>query len=371
MPALLVLVLALAALLAGCGGEDEDGRPAAASPTPEATATAPEQEPPAGQRVETVATGLEVPWEIAFLPDGSALVTERPGRVRLLTAAGTLRDEPVARIEVSAVGEGGLLGLALDPGFAENRFVYLYYTTADGMRVARHRYRDGRLTEEAVVLDGVVAGPIHDSGRIHFGPDDRLWIATGDAGRPDLAQDPGSLNGKFLRMSLEQVRGDGGRPEIVSLGHRNPQGFDWTADGRLLATEHGPSGDDEINAIRSGRNYGWPEVTGRDHGDFAAPLVVYEDTIAPSGATVVAAPGTAWSGDFLVAALRGRQLRRVRLEGGEPVIDRPLFEGRFGRLRTVVNGPDGALYVLTSNRDGRGSPVAEDDRILRITPPRR
>ncbi|MBW3653925.1 MAG: PQQ-dependent sugar dehydrogenase [Actinobacteria bacterium] len=370
---LCVALLAALLALSACGADDENDSGAAT------TATAPPSTTEGGERlartdgdprVETVATGLEVPWGIAFLPDGDALVTERPGRVRLLDAAGELRGEPVARIDVAAQGEGGLLGLALDPQFEDNRFVYLYFTTPDGMRLARYRFEDGRLSEDGVILGEIQAGPIHDSGRIAFGPDERLYIATGDAGRPQLAQDPDSRNGKFLRMTPEQYRGDGGEAEIFSLGHRNPQGLDWEpGSGRLVATEHGPTGDDEINAIREGRNYGWPRVTGTDHGDFAAPLVVYRETIAPSGATFVTQPGSAWTGDLLVAALRGEQLRRVALEGdgdrGEP-----LFEGRFGRLRTVAEAPDGSLYVLTSNRDGRGDPVAEDDRILRIVPPR-
>ena len=182
-------------------------------------------------RVETVASGLEVPWEIAFLPDRSALVTERPGRIRVLEANGELRDEPVATVDVSAQGEGGLLGLALDPDNEANRLVYLYFTTAEGMRLERWRYADGAMTREVALVSGIAAGPIHDSGRIAFGPDERLYVATGDAGDGDLAQDDGSLNGKFLRLTPEQYRGDGEvRPEIVSKGNRNPQGFDWAGD---------------------------------------------------------------------------------------------------------------------------------------------
>jgi glucose/arabinose dehydrogenase len=358
-----ILLLALALGATACGGEEEDDRPARAggSETSELGAQ---------PRVETVATGLEIPWEIAFLPDGSAFVTERPGRVRLLDPEGRLQAQPVAEVGVSAQGEGGLLGLALDPSFESNGFVYLYYTAGAHMEVARFRYGNGGLQLEAILIDGIVAGPIHDSGRIHFGPDDRLYISTGDAGQAELAQDEGSLNGKFLRLDPDAYRGGGGQPEVLSSGHRNPQGFDWEPGSeRLIASEHGETGFDEINQIEEGANYGWPEVVGPDHGDFTAPVVTYEDTIAPSGATFVSEEGSAWTGDLLVAALAGQQLRRVRLEDGDVSIDEPLFEGRFGRMRTVVEGPDGALYALTNNRDGRGAPRDGDDRIIRIVPP--
>ena len=328
-------------------------------------------------RVDTVATGLEVPWEIAFLPGGDALVTERPGRVRLLEADGGLREEPVATVDVSALGEGGLMGLALDPDFASSDLVYLYFTTAEGLRLERWRYTDGRLSREATLVSDIRAGPVHDSGRIAFGPDERLYVATGDAGDGELAQDDGSLNGKYLRLTPEQYRGDGEvRPQVVSKGHRNPQGFDWQpGTDRLISTEHGPSGGDgpqgydEVNEIREGADYGWPDAFGDDHEGFEAPLRVYEEAIAPSGATFVERDGSQWTGDYVFATLRGEALHRLRLDGTRIVEDQVLLEGEFGRLRTVVEGPDGALYVLTSNRDGRGSPAGEDDRILRVTPP--
>jgi len=321
--------------------------------------------------VSTVASGLSVPWDIAFMPNGSALVTERAGRVRLLSRDRRLRREPLARIAVSAQGEGGLLGVAIDPRFGQgNQFVYFYFTTAQGMRVARYRLQGTRLRRDATILDGIKAGTIHDSGRIHFGPDERLYVSTGDAGQPDLAQNSDSLNGKYLRLDPREYRGDGGSPEILSSGHRNPQGFDWQPrTGRLFSTEHGPDGDDEVNLIVRGANYGWPRARGRDHAGFRAPLLVYPTSIAPSGATFVSLPGSSWSGDFLFAALVGEQLRRVRFDGRRPTRNTALFRGRFGRLRTVVEAPDGSLFVLTSNRDGRGSPRGSDDRILRIVPP--
>jgi len=305
-------------------------------------------------------------------------VTERPGRVRLLGRNGRLRGRPVASVPVSAAGEGGLLGLAVDPGFRRNRFVYLYYTTAGGMRLERWRFSGGRLRRERSLVDGIAAGRVHDSGRIAFGPDRRLYVATGDSGEGELAQRADSLNGKFLALSPKQYRGAGGVPEIISTGHRNPQGFDWQPrSGRLIATEHGPtegtdgpSGYDEINEIVKGGNYGWPTVYGFDQTGFNAPLRVYRQPLAPSGATFVSRRGSAWTGSFLFACLRGEQLRRLVLRKGRIAADLPLLRKRFGRLRTVVEGPDGALYVLTSNRDGRGLPEVSDDRILRVTPPR-
>jgi glucose/arabinose dehydrogenase len=340
-------LVALLATVPACGGDDD------APETPDAP------------RAETVATGLDVPWEIAFLPDGRALITERPGRV--LAFDGETR--ALAEIPVAAIGEGGLLGLAIDPAFEQNGLVYLYRTTDRGNEVARYRLTDAGLQEEATLVTGIAAAPIHDGGRLRFGPDERLYISTGDAAQPELAQDPNSLNGKILRLSPEQYRGAGGRPEVVSLGHRNVQGFDWQqGTGRLYASEHGASGNDEVNLIRAGANYGWPRVEGEDHGEFTAPLAVYDSAIAPSGATFVRSEGSPWRGDFLVASLGGVQLRRLRFDGDRVTRDEALYEGDFGRLRSVVEGPDGALYVLTNNTDGRGSPREGDDRLLRIAP---
>lgn len=320
----------------------------------------------------TIATGLAIPWEIAFLPDGRALITERPGRVRLMTRTRHVLATPAATVAVEARGEGGLLGLAVDPDFARNRFVYLYRTTASGNEVVRYRLVGARLLPQRVVVRGVPAGSNHDGGRIRFGPDRRLYISTGETRNPPLSQSRASLAGKFLRLGPLAFRGARAlRPEIVSIGHRNPQGFDWQpGTGALVATEHGPDGFDEINIIRRGGNYGWPTVFGTARrAGLISPVVLYPQTIAPSGATFVHRPGSLWTGDFLVGALRGEQIRRVRLRAGRVLINQALFAGTYGRLRTVVEGPDGALYALTNNRDGRGNPRAGDDRVLRIIPP--
>jgi glucose/arabinose dehydrogenase len=400
------LVLVALMVVSACGGGSDDARPAppsaASSPgapsppaaTPSAAAPAPPAvapsvavpaPPPAvtgsdAPSVEVVATGLEVPWDLAFLPDGRMLVTERPGRVRLVERDGTVRRDPVARVEVSARGEGGLLGIDLDPDFgAGQRFAYLYATTDDGMQVQRWRVADdATMTMDEVVLGGIAAGRIHDSGRLRFGPDRSLYLLTGEAGQGRLAQDSRSLNGKVLRLSPDQYRRSTDRPEIVSIGHRNPQGLDWQpGTDRLVITDHGPSGFDgpsccdEVDVIAAGGNYGWPEVFGRDHGRFRAPAFLWQETVAPSGAAFVSRPGSAWTGSYVVAALRGRALHRLSVDGETARSQEVLLRGTHGRLRAVVEGPDGALYVTTSNRDGRGEPGADDDRILRVVPPAR
>ncbi len=323
-------------------------------------------------------TGLEVPWDLAFLPDGNILVTERPGSVRVVGRDGALRKKPVARVEVSAQGEGGLLGIDLDPDFAAGqRFAYLYATTPRGMQVQRWRVRDDTtMTLDGVVLDGIRAGPIHDSGRLRFGPDGNLYVLTGDAGQGQLAQDRSSLNGKVLRLSPQQYRASTDRPTVVSIGHRNPQGLDWQPEsGRLVITDHGPSGFDgesccdEVDVVVPGANYGWPEVFGREHGRFREPALLWQRTIAPSGAAFVSLPDSSWTGSYLVAALLGEALHRLRFDGTRVSADEVLLRQEYGRLRAVVEGPDGAMYVTTSNRDGRGNPTSDDDRILRIVPP--
>jgi aldose sugar dehydrogenase len=329
--------------------------------------------------VRTVAAGLEIPWDIGFLQDGSALVTERPGRVRLIDAAGHLQADPVARVDVATQGEGGLLGLAVDPDFSDNQLVYLYYTTRDGMRLERWRWNGSSLEPDLSLVNGIQAGEVHDSGRIGFGPDGRLYVATGDAGHPQLAKDPLSLNGKLLAFTPEQIHGLGPiRPAVVASGLRNSQGFDWQpGTGVLIANDHGPSGFDgpegydEVNRIVPGGNYGWPDVIGydTDSSRFVPPLRVYREPIAPSGGAFVTQAGSRWTGDYVLAALRGEELHRLEFDGGRIVVDEPLLEGRYGRLRTVREGPNGCLYVLTSNRDGRGTPQPGDDRVLCVLLP--
>ncbi|MGQ9368958.1 PQQ-dependent sugar dehydrogenase [Azospirillum sp. ST 5-10] len=336
-------------------------------------------------RVEPWASGLDVPWSIAFLPDGRALVSERPGRIRVVARDGAVRREPYATLDVHSGGEGGLMGIALHPNFPRQPYVYamLTATAGDGAvnRVVRLVDEGGAARFERVVLDGIPAARHHNGGGIAFGPDGMLYVGTGDATRPRQAQERTSLAGKILR-----IRPDGGIPAdnpfagspVWSLGHRNVQGLAWHPQtGDLFAGEHGPTGEfglsahDEVNVIRKGGNYGWPLVVGAAGVEpFVDPLTVWPDTaVPPAGIAFL-------GGDLYIATLESEALVHLDLDrdGGYRVrgVDR-LFatgatSGRHGRLRIAAHGPDGALYVGTSNSDGRGTPARGDDRILRLVP---
>ncbi len=332
---------------------------------------------PSQPRTTVVATGLEAPWELVFLPDRRALLTERPGRVVLFSRDFRSR-RVVATLEVDTGGrkEGGLLGVDLDPDFRRNRLVYLYRTaTNDENQVLRYRLAGSKLILQRKIVGGLEASDSHNGGRIKFGPDRALWITTGEAYHKELAQDPKSLNGKILRLPLAKARGAGGRPEIVSTGHRNVQGIDWQpGSGRLFITELGAEDRDEVNIVRRGGNYGWPEVAGRDDGGGRFVPAAWDTgsgNVAPSGATFVHRRGSAWTGSFVFGTLRGEHVVRLKVSGARVLGAERLFEDRFGRIRNVVEGPDGALYLLTSNRDGRGDPSRNDDRVIRLVPPRR
>jgi glucose/arabinose dehydrogenase len=391
----LVFVAALAMACAGCGaptggadsgGEGENPRPIETggaensenTASGEATTTGSGEgggdEPPSTRvGVSTLATGLRVPWSFAFLPDGDALVTERDsGRILRVSPEGEVRE--VQTLPEGGVGEGGLLGIAVSPRYEKDRYVYAYTTTASDNRVVRFRIGD----EPEPVLTGIPVNSYHNGGRIAFGPDGMLYVTTGDAGDTANSQDRGSLGGKILRIAPDgSVPEDNPFPDspVYSLGHRNVQGLAWDARGQLYASEFGQNTWDEANRIEAGENYGWPEVEGEggEGRGFVDPITVWPTSEAsPSGAEILvdgAIPQ--WEGDLFVTALRGESLWRLELDDRGTVTDRQrLLEGEVGRVRDVAQAPDGSLWVSTSNRDGRGTPAENDDRIFRLAPAR-
>ena len=335
-------------------------------------------------KVVTVAENLEIPWEIAFAPDGRIFFTERVGNLRVIEN-GQLNPEPVIILDVGTV-EGGLLGLALDPNFEQNHFLYLYYTYFEFPftynKVVRFTEKNNSLLDEFILVDKIPGAEIHDGGRLKFGPDEKLYITTGDAGNSNSAQDLNSLSGKILRINPDgTIPSDNPFADsmIFSYGHRNPQGLDWDpVTGKLVATEHGPSGErgvahDEVNVVEAGKNYGWPKIIGGEHDpEFVDPIIhTGEDTWAPSGATFYDSKNIPeWTNKYFVATLRGAHLRMLdlNLEENQVISSEALFSNTYGRLRDASIGPDGNLYLLTSNRDGRGAPAENDDRILKIIP---
>lgn len=329
------------------------------------------QDPQDAAGVTVIAEDLEVPWALAFLPDGSMLVTERPGRVRIIDKNGNLDSPPILELPVvqKIQGEGGLHGITIHPEFEQNKFVYLYYTYENQgnqslNRVVRYTLDGKKLLGEKMIVDRIPGAIFHDGGRIKFGPDNLLYITTGDAQEPSLAQDRKSLAGKILRVTPDGKPAPGNPfgDLIYSYGHRNPQGITWDESGNLWETEHGSSETDELNAIEIGKNYGWPEVRGDQTRNGFEPPVVHSgsDTWAPGGAAYL-------NGSIYFTGLRGESLYQAVLSEGSAEI-KSHFEGEFGRLRDVVVGPDGLLYVTTSNKDGRGSPRDDDDKVLKINP---
>jgi glucose/arabinose dehydrogenase len=378
------LGLAAIALLAGCvapgSGTGEDPTPAGSPSPPAADSAAPTHEagPSAHAGPTTVVAGLDSPWSVAFTDQGTALVSQRDdGAVLELTGTGSGQRGTREVGEVEGVvhrGEGGLLGLAVWTEAGGEEWLYAYSTGARGNRIQRFE-----LTGEAgsldlgaaqTVIEGLPAAGNHNGGRIGFGPDGMLYAGVGDAGDPNSAQDPDSLAGKILRLApdgtVPEDNPDSGSP-VYSHGHRNVQGLSWAEDGTMFATEFGQNTWDELNVIVPGGNYGWPEVEGSAGsgatgapGDFIDPVQQWRPTEAsPSGMA-------ARDGTLYIANLRGEVLRTVPVE--DPTVSTLHWSGEHGRLRDAVVAPDGAVWVLTNNTDGRGDPAEGDDRILAFVP---
>lgn len=334
--------------------------------------------------VEILADGLEIPWDLVFLPDGRMLLTERPGRVRLIRD-GRLVEKPYARVDAAHVGEGGLMGLAVHPDYPDQPYVYAMYTYRVGTdlfnKVVRLRDRGSTGVEDRLIAERIPGYRVHNGGRIAFGPDGMLYVCTGDVGQAETAQDIENLGGKILRY-----KPDGSIPEdnpfrgspVYAYGLRNPQGLAWHPEtGDLFASDHGPSGEfglfglDSIRVIAKGGNHGWPLALGEvDMEPYIDPVVFWTRATPPAGMTF-------FNNDLYAASLRGETLIRIRLisENGsyevssiERLFASEWFRGKYGRLRHAAAGPDGNLYVLTSNLDGRGKIREGDDRILRLVP---
>jgi glucose/arabinose dehydrogenase len=377
------LAIFLLVMLSGCGGSKSSS-----SDTPEQPPS-----PPGGLPIEAFTaqdgarfgvqvflTNLQIPWAMAFAPDGRLFFTERPGRVRVYQNGQLLAAPALTLDDVNTTGESGAMGLALHPDFATNHYVYLSYT-ANGPggtinRVMRYRELNNQLAEGIVILDNVRGAQIHNGSRVKFGPDRLLYVTFGDSSVSSLAQDVASLNGKILRMNDDGTSADGNRfaSPVFTYGHRNPQGLAWhPATGDLWEDEHGQVGNDEINVIDGGNNYGWPVIEANaTMPGMVTPLTFFTPSVAPSGSsfyTGTALP--AFRNQLFIATLAAQALLRVTIDGTNfrhiAGVER-LLPNKYGRLRDVVQGPDGFLYISTSNRDGRATPVAEDDRILRIVP---
>ena len=332
-----------------------------------------ESYPDLGVKVETISENLSIPWSIDFAYDGRIFFSERTGTLNVIDKG---VQKQILDLNVGG-GEGGMLGIALDPDFETNHYIYIYYTYNELFstknKLVRYVESNNSLTEDKILLEDIPGASYHDGGRIKFGPDGKLYITTGDSGNPNLSQRLDSVAGKILRINSDgTIPSDNPFPDsaVYSYGHRNPQGIDWDKSGVLIGTEHGQSAHDEINLIQAGKNYGWPDVIGDETKDgMTSPLLHSgDDTWAPSGGSFYYGDISQWNGLYFVASLRGQTLLAIEFDSEYNVISfEKLFLGEFGRLRDVVNGPDG-LYVLTSNQDGRGTPTYNDDRILRITP---
>ncbi|MFF7890505.1 PQQ-dependent sugar dehydrogenase [Streptomyces sp. NPDC007907] len=376
-------VLAAAALLltAGCSsdgggpsGKDDSASPSRTAPGSSAPPRQADETPPAKGSVKvvrTVAEGLDSPWGLAPLPGGGLLVASRDDGTIVRVDEKTGRKTEVGEVPgVSAAGEGGLLGLAVSPDYASDRMVYAYFTSASDNRIVRMIY-DGQKPEGEqlgapdTVFKGIPKGFIHNGGRIAFGPDKMLYVGTGESGDTGLSQDRKSVGGKILRLTPEGEPAPGNPfPDspVYSYGHRNVQGLAWDDRQRLFASEFGQDTWDELNAIKPGDNYGWPEAEGRsDDKAFHNPVDQWTTAEAsPSG--IAYAQGSVW-----MAGLRGKRLWRVPLDGTAASAEPQAFlEGEYGRLRTVVAAGADRLWLVTSNTDGRGDPKAGDDRILEL-----
>lgn len=329
--------------------------------------------------IKVIAEHLFVPWAIAISDEGKMYVTERSGTIRIIEESTLIKEPLITFLEpFISGGEGGLMGIALDPSYSQNRYMYAMHSYFEGNRVNNRVVRlvehNNKASMDKILIDKIPGGQIHNGGRIKIGPDNKLYITTGDAGNALLAQDPTNKAGKILRIEL-----DGSIPldnpinnsPVYSIGHRNPQGLAWNSKEVLYESEHGQLAHDEINIIKPGANYGWPLVQGNENSKDAIiqkPLIQSgDDTWAPSGISFV--NQGPWEGKLLVANLRGQQLLSMSFNGNGTVVKNveSWLKNQYGRLREVTQDKDGSIYLTTSNSDGRGKPDSSDDKIIKLT----
>ncbi len=331
-------------------------------------------------KVSLMAENLEIPWSMDFLPDGKKIFTERPGRIRIIDENGDLWDNSVdVTLNVAHVGEGGLLGIVLHPNYTSTQYIYIYFTYEEGGeykdKVVRYQLsledQTAEMSNAYTIIEDIPGASYHDGGRIKFGPDEKLYITTGDAGNTSAAQDKNNLAGKILRFNADGSIPDDnpfGDSPVYSYGHRNPQGLAWDSEGRLWSTEHGSTSTDELNLIEAGKNYGWPVIRGDQTNENMETPVIH------SGSSTTWAPsGLAFQNDTLYwGGLRGEGLYVVEDVSSyptSPISVEKYFDGDYGRIRAAVNGPNGFIYLLTSNKDGRNpNPADNDDLIIRVNP---
>lgn len=346
--------------LIGCSSDDKPKAPAQTTPTPSATTPDGSVNP---KVASTIATGLNVPWGIAFLASGAAYVSQRDsGSIVRIDPDGKVADLGAVQGADSATSEGGLMGIALDPD--DESVLYAYMSTSSDDRLVRLSVNGDRISRPEPLLTGVRSAANHHGGRLVFDGSGHLFLAIGDGAVPEDAQDRNGPNGSILRLDKEG-RAANGNPfdnEVWSYGHRNIEGLAFDADGRLWASEFGQDSQDELNMIEKGKNYGWPRFEGEsDDPDFVSPKITWStDEASPAGLAITRSTA-------FMAALRGERLWMIPLDGDSAGKPKALFTGEYGRIRDVVVAPDESLWVTTSNTDSRGRPASDDDRILRVT----